>query len=133
MPFFAECHVCLFQVQYILCVIFRKCHYFQMTLLGVFPAGCHFCSLPLCGHTVITFLRKFSYILKFVKHTIYTRFLVRNKMFRNNLLVLVIISAFLHLLHLLTLRKSLFYSPFIYILNDECSKERENKEPEREI
>ena len=35
---------------------------------------------------------------------------------------LCIISAVLYLLHFLSLRKSLVYPPFVYILYDECSE-----------
>ena len=35
----------------------------------------------------------------------------------------IIISALLHLLHFLSLHKSLVYPPFVYILYDECSED----------
>ena len=43
-------------------------------------------------------------------------FLLEHKMFHKNLCVFIIISALLYLLLLLSLHKSLFYPPFIYIL-----------------
>ena len=35
----------------------------------------------------------------------------------------IIITALLHLFHFLSLHKSLVYSPFVYILYDECSED----------
>ena len=35
----------------------------------------------------------------------------------------IIITALLYLLHFLSLHKSLFYPPFVYILYDECSED----------
>ena len=44
-------------------------------------------------------------------------------MFHNDLHVFTFIPALLHLLHLLSLLKSLVQPPFIYTLYDECSEE----------
>ena len=50
--------------------------------------------------------------------------LLEDKVFHNNLCLLVTTSALLYLLHLLLLHKSLVYPPFIYASYDECSDER---------
>ena len=52
-----------------------------------------------------------------------TDFLLENKMLHDNLCVFIIISAFLHLIHLLSLCKSVVYLPFIYVFYDECSED----------
>ena len=41
----------------------------------------------------------------------------------NNSCVLIIISALLHLLHLLSLHESMDHPHFIYILHDECKED----------
>ena len=37
--FFCGCHICLFQVEYLSCLIFVRCHYFQMVLKGAIFVG----------------------------------------------------------------------------------------------
>ena len=48
-------------------------------------------------------------------------FWLPNKILRLRLRICV--SAFLHLINLLSLHKSLVYPPFVYILYDECSED----------
>ena len=119
---FGGCHICLFQVEYLLCHVCKVPLFSNgvMSIMSGFSVECYFCWVSLCEYTLRTFLRKCSYI-KNCKHILKTHKI--NQIFRQKtkcFITVIIVSALLNLLHLLTLHKLLVYPPFVYILYDIC-------------